>query len=218
MSNAKLKTAVLVSGGGTNLQALIDYQADCAASGKDCPYEIVCVIADTKKAYALERAAKANIPSEICSPYAVMGEEAAKAADRDTKRLAVSNAMLAACKKYGAQAIVEAGCLTVLPGDIIKEYENKIINLHPALLPKFGGVGMWGHHVHEAVIAAGEKESGCTVHIADGGCDTGRILIQKRVPVLPGDTPDSLYERIAPEEHKAIVEGLIMLAKEIKGL
>jgi len=146
-----------------------------------------------------------------------MGEEAAKAADRDTKRLAVSNAMLAACKKYGAEAIVEAGCLTVLAGDIIKEYENKIINLHPALLPKFGGVGMWGHHVHEAVIAAGEKESGCTVHIADGGCDTGRILIQKRVPVLPGDTPDSLYERIAPEEHKAIVEGLIMLAKEIRG-
>ena len=76
---------------------------------------------------------------------------------------------------------------------------------------------MWGHYVHEAVIAAGEKESGCTVHIADGGCDTGRILIQKRVPVLPGDTPDSLYERIAPEEHKAIVEGLIMLAKEIRG-
>jgi phosphoribosylglycinamide formyltransferase-1 len=216
MSNAKLKTAVLVSGGGTNLQALIDYAADCAASGKDCPYEIVCVIADTKKAYALERAAKANIPSEICSHYAVMGEEAAKAADRDTKRLAVSNAMLAACKKYGAEAIVEAGCLTVLAGDIIKEYEDKIINRHPALLPKFGGVGMWGHHVHEAVIAAGEKESGCTVHIADGGCDTGRILIQKRVPVLPGDTPDSLYERIAPEEHKAIVEGLIMLAKVIK--
>ena len=216
MNNAKLKTAVLVSGGGTNLQALIDYAADCAARGEACPYEIVCVIADTKKAYALERAAKANIPTEICSPYAVMGEEAAKAADRDTKRLAVSNAMLAACKKYGAEAIVEAGCLTVLAGDIIKEYENKIINLHPALLPKFGGVGMWGHHVHEAVIAAGEKESGCTVHIADGGCDTGRILIQKRVPVLPGDTPDSLYDRIAPEEHKAIVEGLIMLAKEIK--
>jgi len=98
MSNAKLKTAVLVSGGGTNLQALIDYQADCAASGKDCPYEIVCVIADTKKAYALERAAKANIPSEICSPYAVMGEEAAKAADRDTKRLAVSTQCLRPAK------------------------------------------------------------------------------------------------------------------------
>ncbi len=216
MNNAKLKTAVLVSGGGTNLQALIDYQADCAASGKECPYEIVCVIADTKKAFALERAAKANIPTEICSPYAVMGEEAAKAADRDSKRLAVSNAMLAACKKYGAEAIVEAGCLTVLTGGIIKEYENRIINLHPALLPKFGGVGMWGHHVHEAVLAAGEKESGCTIHIADGGCDTGRILIQKKVPVMPYDTPDTLYARIAPEEHKAIVEGLCMLADMIK--
>lgn len=216
MSNTKLKTAVLVSGGGTNLQALIDYQADCAASGKECPYEIVCVIADTKKAFALERAAKANIPTEICSPYAVMGEEAAKAADRDTKRLAVSDAMLAACKKYGAEAIVEAGCLTVLTGGIIKEYENRIINLHPALLPKFGGVGMWGHHVHEAVLAAGEKESGCTIHIADGGCDTGRILIQKKVPVMPDDTPDTLYARIAPEEHKAIVEGLCMLADMIK--
>ena len=187
MNNAKLKTAVLVSGGGTNLQALIDYAADCAASGKDCPYEIVCVIADTKKAYALERAAKANIPTEICSPYAVMGEEAAKAADRDTKRLAVSNAMLAACKKYGAEAIVEAGCLTVLSGDIIKEYENKIINLHPALLPKFGGVGMWGHHVHEAVIAAGEKESGCTVHIADGGCDTAVVPFTLQMVVVTQD-------------------------------
>ena len=209
----KLKTAVLVSGGGTNLQALIDFQAEKAARGEDCPYELVCVISDTKKAFALERAAKAELPAEICSPYAVMGEAAAKAADRDTKRLAVSDAMLVACQKYGAEAIVEAGCLTVLAGDILKIYENKIINLHPALLPKFGGVGMFGHHVHEAVIAAGEKESGCTVHIADGGCDTGRILIQKKVPVLAGDTPESLYERIAPEEHKAIVEGLCLLAK-----
>ncbi|MBQ5385079.1 MAG: phosphoribosylglycinamide formyltransferase, partial [Treponema sp.] len=97
-------------------------------------------------------------------------------------------------------------------GDILKEYEGKIINLHPALLPKFGGVGMWGHHVHEAVLAAGEKESGCTIHLVSAECDGGKILIQKRVPVLPGDTPDSLYERIAPEEHKAIVEGLCLIA------
>ncbi|WP_022933350.1 phosphoribosylglycinamide formyltransferase [Treponema bryantii] len=213
-----LKTAVLVSGGGTNLQALIDYQAAQAQAGAECPYEIVCVISDSKKAFALERAAKAGIPTAICSPYAVMGEEAAKASDRDTKRLAVSNAMLEACRKYGAQAIVEAGCLTVLAGDILKVYENKIINLHPALLPKFGGVGMFGHHVHEAVIAAGEKESGCTIHIADGGCDTGRILIQKRVPVMPDDTPDTLYARIAPKEHEAIVEGLCMLANNLKSL
>ena len=206
---SKLKTAVLVSGGGTNLQALIDFQSE---QGEKCPYEIVCVISDTKKAYALERAAKANIPSVICSPYAVMGADAAKSADRDSKRLAVSNAVLKNCREFGAEAIVQAGWLTVLCGDILKEYEGKIINLHPALLPKFGGVGMWGHHVHEAVLAAGEKESGCTIHLVSAECDGGKILIQKRVPVLPGDTPDSLYERIAPEEHKAIVEGLCLIA------
>lgn len=206
---SKLKTAVLVSGGGTNLQALIDFQSE---QGEKCPYEIVCVISDTKKAYALERAAKANIPSVICSPYAVMGADAAKSADRDSKRLSVSNAVLKNCRDFGAEAIVQAGWLTVLCGDILKEYEGKIINLHPALLPKFGGVGMWGHHVHEAVLAAGEKESGCTIHLVSAECDGGKILIQKRVPVLPGDTPDSLYERIAPEEHKAIVEGLCLIA------
>ena len=206
---SKLKTAVLVSGGGTNLQALIDFQSE---QGEKCPYEIVCVISDTKKAYALERAAKANIPSVICSPYAVMGADAAKFADRDSKRLSVSNAVLKNCREFGAEAIVQAGWLTVLCGDILKEYEGKIINLHPALLPKFGGVGMWGHHVHEAVLAAGEKESGCTIHLVSAECDGGKILIQKRVPVLPGDTPDSLYERIAPEEHKAIVEGLCLIA------
>jgi len=206
----KLKTAVLVSGGGTNLQALIDYQT---AQGDACPYEIVCVISDTKKAFALERAAKAGIPGVICSPFAVMGAEVAKAASRDEKRLAVSDAVLAKCRKFGAQAIVQAGWLTVLSGKILEEYKDKIINLHPALLPKFGGVGMWGHHVHEAVLAAGEKESGCTIHLVSSECDGGKILIQKKVPVMPGDTPDSLYERIAPEEHKAIVEGLLLLCK-----
>ena len=206
----KKKVAVLVSGGGTNLQALIDYQT---AQGDACPYEIVCVISDTKKAFALERAAKAGIPGLICSPFAVMGAEVAKAASRDEKRLAVSDAVLAKCREFGAQAIVQAGWLTVLSGKILEEYKDKIINLHPALLPKFGGVGMWGHHVHEAVLAAGEKESGCTIHLVSSECDGGKILIQKKVPVMPGDTPDTLYARIAPEEHKAIVEGLLLLCK-----
>ena len=206
----KKKVAVLVSGGGTNLQALIDYQT---AQGDACPYEIVCVISDTKKAFALERAAKAGIPGVICSPFAVMGAEVAKAASRDEKRLAVSDAVLAKCREFGAQTIVQAGWLTVLSGKILEEYKDKIINLHPALLPKFGGVGMWGHHVHEAVLAAGEKESGCTIHLVSSECDGGKILIQKKVPVMPGDTPDTLYARIAPEEHKAIVEGLLLLCK-----
>ena len=204
------KVAVLVSGGGTNLQTLIDFQIE---KGKDCPYEIVVVISDHKDAFALERAAKAGIPSAITSPYKVMGKEVAQAASRDEKRLAVSNAMLAVCREHKAEIIVEAGCLTVLAGEILTEYSNKIINLHPALLPKYGGVGMWGHHVHEAVLAAGEKESGCTVHLVNEVCDGGEILLQKKVPVLPDDTPESLYARIAPKEHEALLEGLLMLCE-----
>ena len=142
-----------------------------------------------------------------------MGADVAKAASRDEKRLAVSDAVLGKCREYGVQAIVQAGWLTVLSGNILEVYKDKIINLHPALLPKFGGVGMWGHHVHEAVLAAGEKESGCTIHLVSSECDGGKILIQKKVPVMPDDTPDTLYERIAPQEHQAIVEGLLLLCK-----
>lgn len=204
------KIAVLVSGGGTNLQALIDYQKE----NKECPYEIAVVISDHKDAYALERASKAGIPSAVTSPYAVMGKENAQKASRDEKRIAVSDKVLELCEQYGVCGIVQAGWLTVLAGKIIEKYSDKIINLHPALLPKFGGVGMWGHHVHEAVLAAGEKESGCTIHLVNGECDGGKILIQKKVPVMAGDDPDSLYARIAPREHEAICEGACLLVRE----
>lgn len=208
----KSKVAVLVSGGGTNLQTLIDYEAEHKV---ECPYEIVVVISDHKDAFALERAQKAGIPTAVTSPFSVMGKDVAQNATRDEKRLAVSNAMLDHCQKYGAQIIVEAGCLTVLSGDILKKYANKIINLHPALLPKFGGVGMWGHHVHEAVLAAGETESGCTVHLVNEVCDGGEILLQKKVPVLPDDTPETLYARIAPKEHEALLEGLLLICNRL---
>ena len=208
----KSKVAVLVSGGGTNLQTLIDYEAEHKV---ECPYEIVVVISDHKDAFALERAQKAGIPTAVTSPFSVMGKDVAQNATRDEKRLAVSNAMLEHCQKYGAQIIVEAGCLTVLSGDILKNYANKIINLHPALLPKFGGVGMWGHHVHEAVLAAGETESGCTVHLVNEVCDGGEILLQTKVPVLPDDTPETLYARIAPKEHEALLEGLLLLCNRL---
>ncbi len=204
-----MNIAVLVSGGGTNLQALIDYEKATAG----CPYHIVLVVSNTKNAYALQRAKDAGIPAEIRSPYSVLGAEKAKLADRDEKRMAISDAILALCREYKADAIVLAGYLSVLGGEIISVYKDKIVNLHPALLPKFGGVGMWGHNVHEAVLAAGEKESGCTVHLVDSGCDTGKILVQKKVPVMPGDTPDTLYERIAPHEHDALIEGVCMLAR-----
>ena len=205
----KVRVAVLVSGGGTNLQALIDYMKENA----DCPYSIEVVISSTKNAYSLERAAAAGIASEIKSPFSVMGKEKAQSSSREEKNIAVSDAILESCKDRKIDVIVLAGYLSVLAGKIITEYSGRIINLHPALLPKFGGVGMWGHNVHEAVLAAGEKESGCTVHLVDSGCDTGKILVQKKVPVLPGDTVDSLYARIAPEEHKAIVEGLLKLCE-----
>lgn len=206
-----MNIAVLVSGGGTNLQALIDYETSHA----DCPYHISLVVSNTKNAYALERAKNAKIPAEIRSPFSVLGKERAEKASRDEKRIAISDAILDLCKAHNIEAIVLAGYLSVLGGNIISEYANRIINLHPALLPKFGGVGMWGHNVHEAVLAAGEKESGCTVHLVDSGCDTGKILVQKRVPVLPNDTPETLYARIAPEEHKAMVEGVCLLAQEL---
>lgn len=208
-----LSIAVFVSGSGTNLQALIDYEK----AHTSCPYRIRLVVSDKKDAYALERAKKAGVATELVSAYAVLGKEKAEAASRDEKRLSVSNAALAACKKHKADAIVLAGWLTVLCGPIISEYGGKIINLHPALLPKFGGTGMWGRRVHEAVIAEGERESGCTVHFADSGCDTGAILVQKKVNVMPGDTPDTLYARIAPVEHEAIVEGACILAKKLSG-
>jgi phosphoribosylglycinamide formyltransferase-1 len=134
----------------------------------------------------------------------------------EEKRNAVSDAVLSLCRSYGAEAVVLAGFLTILRGAVISEYSGRIINLHPALLPKFGGEGMWGHHVHEAVLAAGEKESGCTVHLVDSGCDTGTILIQKKVPVLPGDTVESLYARIAPQEHEAMKEAVVKLAHIIR--
>ena len=202
-----MKIGVLVSGGGTNLQALIDYEK----ATETCPYTIAAVFSDHKNAFALERAKNADVPTEIVSPYAVMGMEKAAAAAVEEKRRAVSDKVLELCRKYEIELIVLAGWLTVLSSRIINEFSGRIINIHPALLPKFGGVGMYGSRVHEAVIAAGETESGCTVHLVDSGCDTGKILVQKKVPVLKDDTPETLYARIAPSEHKAIVEAVCLI-------
>ena len=211
----RIKTAVLVSGGGTNLQALINEEKRMISCGEVCPYKIEIVVSSTKDAYALERAAAAGIKSVVVSPASVLGAAYTRSTPRDVKRLAVSDKVLSLCRENGIEAIVLAGFLTVLSGDIVSEYSGKIINLHPALLPKFGGVGMWGHHVHEAVLAAGETESGCTVHLVDAGCDTGKILLQRKVPVMPGDTPETLYARIAPLEHEAMVEGLKLLSASL---
>lgn len=199
-----VRAAILVSGSGTNLQALIDAQL----ADDNCPYYIAVVISDRPDIKALDRAKNANIPTAVITPPAEM--------KRAEQRQSISDAILEICRSMGIDFIVYAGFLTILSGDIVTEYKNRMINLHPALLPKFGGKGMWGHHVHEAVLASGDTESGCTIHLVDSGCDTGRILLQRTVPVIKGDTPDTLAARIAPEEHKAIVEGTLLLARELQ--
>lgn len=209
-----VRLAVLVSGSGTNLQALIDRER----AGSGCPYQICLAISDRNGAYALERARTAGIPAEIASPASVLGIAASREASRDEKRRAVSSRVLRLSEQCGAEGLVLAGFLTVLEGELLERYRGRIINLHPSLLPKFGGVGMWGHHVHEAVLAAGEVESGCTVHLVDEGCDTGEILLQRRVPVLQGDTAETLERRVAAQEHEAIVLGAEMLSARIRGL
>jgi len=135
MQNKELRLAVLVSGGGTNLQAIIDSER----AREQSPFRVSLVISSTKDAYALERARRFAIQSEITSPVSVLGSEKAKTATMEEKRLALSNAVFELCKKNDIDLIVLAGFLTVLTGPIIKAYENRIINMHPALLPKFGG-------------------------------------------------------------------------------
>jgi phosphoribosylglycinamide formyltransferase-1 len=190
---------VLVSGSGTNLQALIDAEKAGALGGG-----VICaVVSDRPGVYALERARAAGIPVFVESP--------GQALPRQERRRDLSNRILRAARETGAELIILAGFLSILEGDIIRAYAGRIINLHPSLLPKYGGPGMYGARVHRAVIEAGETESGCTVHLVDEGTDTGPILLQKKVPVAPDDTPEHLAERIHKKEHAAIVEAAVLM-------
>ena len=179
----KTRVAVLVSGGGTNLQAIIDKVAD----GSLPQVELVKVIASKESAYALERAAKAGIETAVAKEQPQVLEE---------------------LEGSGAEIIVLAGYMKVLSPEIIKKYGNRIINIHPSLIPKYCGKGFYGIRVHNAVIAAGEKESGATVHYVDEGVDTGEIILQEKVPVLEGDTPEDLAARVLKTEHVILAEGL----------
>ncbi len=200
-----LRIAVLVSGGGSNLQALIDAERRL---GEGSRYKIALVVADRIDTGGIERAKKALIPTALALPPAGI--------PRPEARRAVSDEILSHLEAHRVEAIVLAGFLTIMSGPIIDRYAGRIINIHPALLPKFGGKGMWGHHVHEAVLASGDAESGCTIHLVDSGCDTGPILFQAKVPVLPGDSPQTLAERILVEEHKAIVSGVDALVTMLR--
>jgi phosphoribosylglycinamide formyltransferase-1 len=205
---SKVNIMALVSGGGTNLQALLDAWKNGVFGSGGSGGGFVLVVSDNPKAYALERAKTAGV--------AVAVEEPDKRITRDERRLELSDRILKLAETHHIDLIVLAGFLSILKGDIVRRYSGRIINLHPSLLPKFGGDGMYGERVHRAVLDAGEKESGCTMHLVDAGVDTGPILLQRKVPVLSGDTPDTLAERIHIEEHIAIVEAVKIMVERIK--
>ncbi|MDE6739065.1 MAG: phosphoribosylglycinamide formyltransferase [Lachnospiraceae bacterium] len=184
-----LKIVVCVSGGGTNLQAIIDG----VHAGSIPNVEILRVISNNRNAYALERAKQAGIEGICVSPRDY--------ADREQ----FNEALLKAVDEVSPDLIVLAGFLVVLPPQLIKEYENKIINIHPSLIPSFCGKGYYGLKVHEAVLERGVKVTGATVHFVDEGTDTGPIIMQKAVQVLQRDTPETLQQRVMEEAEWVIL-------------
>lgn len=195
MRNRMLKILVCVSGGGTNLQAIIDG----VNQGTITDTEIVRVISNNKNAYALERAKQAGIPAVCVSPK--------EYADREQ----FNEAFLNAVDEAAPDLIVLAGFLVVIPVQLIRRYENRIINIHPSLIPSFCGTGYYGLKVHEGVLARGVKITGATVHFVDEGTDTGPIIMQKAVAVQEDDTPEALQRRVMEEAEWVILPQCINL-------
>lgn len=187
-----LKISVMVSGGGTNFQAIIDgVEQNIIKFAK-----VVQVISSNPKAFALERAAKHKIKSVVIDK-----ETYPDSVDRTAK-------IIETLKSAETDLVVLAGYMSILDAALIDEYSGRIINIHPSLIPKFCGKGFYGKKVHEAVIAAGETESGATVHFVDHGVDTGPILLQGKVAVEKNDTADTLAARVLEVEHKLLQEVL----------
>ena len=194
-----LKVVVLVSGGGTNLQAIIDAVENDAITNT----EIVGVISNNKNAYALERAAKHGIPSKCVSPK-----------DYET-RAEFNDALLETVNQFEADLLVLAGFLVVIPEKMIDVYRNRIINIHPSLIPSFCGTGFYGLKVHEAALEKGVKVVGATVHFVDEGTDTGAIILQKPVEVQKGDTPEVLQRRVMEQaEWKILPKAIDLIAND----
>lgn len=192
-----LNLVVLVSGGGTNLQAIIDRIAD----GTITNAQIAAVISNNPKAYALQRAADAKIEGVCISPKAFPDREA------------FNQALLLKIQSYEPDLVVLAGCMVVIPEMMVKAFPNKIINIHPALIPSFCGTGYYGLRVHEKVLERGVKVTGATVHFVDEGTDTGPIILQKAVEVKQGDTPEVLQRRVMEEaEWKIMPEAINLIA------
>ena len=194
----KTNIAVLVSGGGTNLQALIDAQARGELGGG----EITAVISSKAGAYALERAAKAGIPGYVLPRK-----------DFDSNR-AMTVALVEMLKKLDIQLIVLAGCMVIFTEELVQAYPNAIMNVHPALIPSFCGEGFYGLHVHEKALEYGVKLSGATVHFVTEECDGGPIIAQKAVAIEEGDTPETLQKRIMEQaEWKLLPEAVSLFCQ-----
>ena len=185
----KIKIAVLCSGGGTNFQAILNAQE----AGLIPHGEVGLLVSDSQTAYALERARRNGVKTAVADKKIF------------TDRKAREQEILRLLGEYGAQLIVLAGFMTVLSEDFVKKYENAIINVHPALIPSFCGEGMYGLHVHEAVLARGVKVTGATVHYVTEVCDGGPIIAQKAVAVKEGDTPEILQKRVMREAEWVIL-------------
>lgn len=184
-----MKIAVLVSGGGTNLQAIID----AIASGKITNTEIALVISNKEGAYALKRAEQAGIKGTVISPKQYADKEA------------YSQDMIKTIKEAGCELIVLAGFLVVLPESFVNAFEGKIINIHPSLIPSFCGDGFYGLKVHEKALERGVKVTGATVHYVDSGTDTGPIIDQRAVYIKADDTPETLQRRVMEEAEWVIL-------------
>lgn len=189
MTDQPVRVAVLVSGGGTNLQALLDALHDSPLA------RVARVISNRRDAGALDRARRAGVPTTVL---------------RDATDAELHTAL------GDAQLVVLAGYLKLIPASVVGRFRGRMINIHPALLPDFGGPGMYGHRVHEAVLASGATESGVTVHFVDEVFDRGAIIAQEKVRVEPGDTPDTLAARVLAAEHALLPKVVLDLAKGLR--
>ena len=192
MATDRLRVAVLISGSGRTLQNFIELSRE-----GELPVEIVLVISSLAGVKGIDRAEAAGIPAKVIRR-------------NQQDPAAFSRQITEAIDASGADLVCLAGFLSMW--EIPPQYENKVMNIHPALLPRYGGKGFYGHHVHEAILAADEKESGCTVHFANNEYDAGPIILQKKVPVMPDDTPDALAARVFEQECVAYPEAIRLFA------
>lgn len=195
MTRAALKIAVFASGGGTNFQALLD-----AVEAGTLPAEVVLCLSNKAEAGALRRAESHGVPTSVLVPEAFPEAET------------YTEALLETLETHGADFIALAGYLKMIPAAVVQQFRNRMVNIHPSLLPAFGGPGMYGRRVHRAALDYGVRWTGVTVHLVDEAYDTGPIVLQEPVPVYQDDTPEALAARVLEVEHRLYPEALRLFA------